>query len=94
MPRIAADSENIRAAHTLGPTPRPWPQSLNCSSVGGLTGDKGISGYAASKHGVIGVTRTAALEYAAKGIRVDALCPGTIDTAIARSVVEGDEKRV
>ena len=66
---------------------------VNCSSVGGLTGDKGISPYIASKHGVIGLTRTAALEYAAKGIRVNALCPGTIDTAIARAVVEGDEKR-
>ena len=39
---------------------------VNCSSVGGLTGDKGISPYIASKHGVIGLTRTAALEYAAK----------------------------
>jgi len=66
---------------------------VNCSSVGGLTGDKGISPYIASKHGVIGLTRTAALEYAAKGIRVNALCPGTIDTAIARAVVEGDEQR-
>ncbi len=66
---------------------------VNCSSVGGLRGDPGIPAYIASKHGVIGLTRTAALEYAAKGIRVNALCPGTIDTAIARAVVEGDEKK-
>jgi NAD(P)-dependent dehydrogenase (short-subunit alcohol dehydrogenase family) len=66
---------------------------VNCSSVGGIRGDMGISPYIASKHGVMGLTRTAALEYAAKGIRVNAICPGTIDTAIARAVIEGDEKR-
>jgi NAD(P)-dependent dehydrogenase (short-subunit alcohol dehydrogenase family) len=66
---------------------------VNCSSIGGLTGFPGIPSYIASKHGVIGLTRTAALEYAAKGIRVNAVCPGTIDTPIARAVVEGDEKK-
>lgn len=64
---------------------------VNCSSIGGLRGDRGIPSYAASKHGVIGLTRAAALEYAAKGIRVNAVCPGTIDTAFARTAFE-DEK--
>ena len=64
---------------------------VNCSSIGGLRGDRGIPSYTASKHGVIGLTRAAALEYAAKGIRVNAVCPGTIDTAFARTAFK-DEK--
>jgi len=65
---------------------------VNNASVGALTGNPGIGSYIASKHGVIGLTRTAALEYIKKGIYVNAVNPGLIDTQIARDVVSGDEQ--
>ena len=64
---------------------------VNNASVGALTGNPGIGSYIASKHGVVGLTRTAALEYIKHGIRVNAINPGLIDTQIARDVVSGDE---
>jgi len=65
---------------------------VNNASVGALTGNPGIGSYIASKHGVVGLTRTAALEYIKQGIRVNAINPGLIDTQIARDVVSGDEQ--
>ena len=65
---------------------------VNNASVGALTGNPGIGSYIASKHGVVGLTRTAALEYVKRSIRVNAVNPGLIDTQIARDVVSGDEK--
>jgi NAD(P)-dependent dehydrogenase (short-subunit alcohol dehydrogenase family) len=53
---------------------------VNTSSIAGLRGLRNFVAYSASKHAILGVTRTAALEYAASGIRVNAVCPAMIDT--------------
>jgi NAD(P)-dependent dehydrogenase (short-subunit alcohol dehydrogenase family) len=67
---------------------------VNCSSIGGLKGSRGRSAYSASKHAVIGLTRSAALDYAAKGIRINAVCPGMVNTPMAASVTKNYDPEI
>jgi NAD(P)-dependent dehydrogenase (short-subunit alcohol dehydrogenase family) len=63
---------------------------VNTASLGSFIGVRHLGAYAASKHAVMGLTRTAALEVARSGIRVNAVCPGPVDTPLLRAIEEGE----
>jgi len=73
-------------------TGRGWGRVVNIASIAGKTGAPYIAAYAASKHGLLGLTKVAALEVAAKGVTVNAVCPGYVDTPMTdesvRRIVE------
>ena len=62
---------------------------LNTASIAGLIGSADIAVYTASKHAVIGLTKTAAVECSATGVRVNCVCPGLIDSRMLSAIVEG-----
>jgi NAD(P)-dependent dehydrogenase (short-subunit alcohol dehydrogenase family) len=68
---------------------QPGSAIVNISSVAGLIGGVGGVAYHASKHGVIGLTKTVAMEYATKGLRVNAVCPAVVRTALAARFFKG-----
>ena len=67
---------------------RGWGRVINIASIAGKTGAPYIAAYAASKHGVLGLTRSVALEVATKGVTVNAICPGYVDTEMTTRGVE------
>ena len=73
-------------------TARGWGRVVNVASIAGKTGTPYIAAYAASKHGLLGLTKVAALEVAARGVTVNAVCPGYVDTPMTdesvRRIVE------
>jgi NAD(P)-dependent dehydrogenase (short-subunit alcohol dehydrogenase family) len=72
---------------------RGWGRIVNVASIAGKTGAPYIAAYSASKHGVLGLTRSVALEVAMKGVTVNAVCPGYVDTEMTARALENIEAK-
>lgn len=72
---------------------RGWGRIVNVASVAGLRGARYIGGYAASKHALLGLTRSAAAEVAASGVTVNAVCPGYVDTPMTDATIANISRR-
>jgi 3-hydroxybutyrate dehydrogenase len=72
---------------------RGWGRIINIASIAGKTGAPYISAYTASKHGVLGLTKCVALEVAMKGVTVNAICPGYVETEMAEQAVSNISRR-
>jgi NAD(P)-dependent dehydrogenase (short-subunit alcohol dehydrogenase family) len=70
-----------------GMAERGWGRVINIASIAGLTGFPYVAAYCAAKHGVIGLTRALAREFATKGVTVNAVCPGYTDTELVQGAV-------
>jgi NAD(P)-dependent dehydrogenase (short-subunit alcohol dehydrogenase family) len=70
-----------------------WGRIVNVASTAGLTGYRYVAAYCAAKHGLVGLTRALALEVAAKGVTVNAVCPGYTETDIVRDAVASIARR-
>ncbi|MFP6640360.1 MAG: glucose 1-dehydrogenase [Myxococcota bacterium] len=72
--------------------PRSKGSIVNMASGAGMIATPGLAAYCASKHAVLGITRTAAVEYARTGIRINAVCPGSTDTPMVQRAMEADSR--
>jgi len=89
----------VRCTHAALPEmlERSWGRIINVASIAGKTGAPYVSAYAASKHGVLGLTRSLALEVATNGITVNAICPGYVETDMTTRGIEkhrGQDRKV
>lgn len=85
---------NCMKAELLSMVKRGNGAIVNCSSIGGVVGSPGRSAYSASKHGIIGLTKSAAIDYAPEGIRINAICPGIFNTPMAAMVTNNFDAEV